>query len=122
MPHSPRTPGIPGLTARQDNALGYLQQVSAKHAIKTSMKKGDIRFLNNMGILHCRESFKDDSQNKRHLLRIWLHNPEHCWKLPRELRLPWARVFEDKERRENYAFSPVLDSKGIPLRKAGSCD
>lgn len=122
MPHSPRTPGIPGLTLRQANAIGYVQYVSGKHAIKTSMEKGDIRFVNNMGIMHCRESFKDSSENKRHLLRLWLHNPEYCWELPRDLRLPWARAFEDTERPVNIEFDPVLDAHGKLTNKAGSCD
>jgi len=121
-PKTPRTPGIPGLTLRQANAVGYVQHVSAKHSIKTSMKKGDIRFLNNMGILHCRESFKDDSQNRRHLMRLWLHNPEYCWERPTDLRLPWARAFNDQERPESCEFEPVIDANGTLTNKAGSCD
>jgi hypothetical protein len=121
-PHSPRTQGIPGLNVRQADALNKIHEIGVKHEIKTEMKKGDIRFLNNMGVLHRRESFEDDGKTERHLLRLWLNNPDHCWPLPKDLQAAWARVFDDPERGESYHYSPVKDDKGRILRVAGSCD
>jgi hypothetical protein len=120
-PSAPRTPDIPGLTLRQANALGYVQQVCNKHAIQTRMEKGDIRFLNNMGLLHCRESFRDSEETRRHLTRVWLHNPDKCWDKPDVLDVAWERAFNDKEREPSLEYAPVvLDGKLI--NKAGSCD
>lgn len=117
----PRTPGIPGLTLRQAEALDALHSVARSHEIRTVMKKGDIRFLNNMGVLHRRESFEDDGMIKRHLIRLWLHNEERCWKLPLPLRLAWARVFEDEERETHWTVNPV-GPDGRVLRQSSSCD
>lgn len=94
-PHEPRSSNIPGLTEVQAEALDALHFLAQKHQIRTSVEKGDMRFINNMGLLHCREAFEDGPVNKRHLMRIWLNNRDLCWKLPWSLRLAWARVFEE---------------------------
>lgn len=98
-----------------------MHAVARSHEIRTVVQKGDIRFLNNMGLVHRRESFEDDGASKRHLIRLWLHNREHCWKLPVPLRLAWARVFEDDEREMHWALNP-LGPDGKYLRQAASCD
>ncbi|SPN97377.1 related to TfdA family oxidoreductase [Cephalotrichum gorgonifer] len=120
-PKDPRTLNIPGLTARQAEALDAVHAIARSHEVRTVMQKGDIRILNNMGILHRRESFEDDETSKRHLIRLWAHNEEYCWKLPVPLRLAWARVFEDDERETHWALSPV-GLNGKILRQAVSCD
>ncbi len=120
-PRDPRSPGIPGLTERQAEALDAVHAISRAHEIRTVMMKGDIRFLNNMGIVHRRESFEDGEGSRRHLVRLWLNNEEHCWKLPAPLRLAWARVFEDEERETHWAFSP-FGKDGKYLRPTVSCD
>ena len=66
------------------------------------MEKGDLRFVNNMAILHRREAFALDPDAKRHLIRLWLNNDEMCWKLPRPMQLAWARVFDDDPERKNH--------------------
>lgn len=85
------------------------------------MHKGDMRFINNMGVLHRREAFEDDGEAKRHLIRIWLHNEKMHWSLPEDLRLAWARVFYDDERGSFWDIEPPRKN-GILLRTAGSCD
>lgn len=97
-PRSPRTKGIPGLSEAQAEALDALHFIAEKHEILPAMEKGDMRFFNNMGILHQREAFENDEACERHLIRIWLNNEAKCWKLPMPLNLAWARVFEDDER------------------------
>jgi hypothetical protein len=120
-PRDPRTKGIPGLTEAQAEALDALHFVAEKHEIRPTMEKGDMRLFNNMGILHRREAFKNDSESERHLIRLWLNNEEKCWKLPAPLRLAWARVFEDDERGAFWDIEPPRKN-GMVLRVAGSCD
>ncbi|KAK7211676.1 hypothetical protein V2G26_018854 [Clonostachys chloroleuca] len=120
-PNDPRTPGIPGLTEAQAEALDAIHAIAREHEIKTTMQQGDIRFLNNMALLHRRETFYDDDQSKRHLMRLWLHNPKQCWGLPRTLRIAWARIFEDMEREAHWDMSPVREGGRI-LRTGQSCD
>ncbi|KAL9096765.1 MAG: hypothetical protein Q9165_001253 [Trypethelium subeluteriae] len=118
-PHSPRTEGIPGLTEAQAEALDAVHFIAHRHQFKMAMEAGDLRFINNMAILHCREAFQDDDSSKRHLIRLWLNNEEMCWKLPPHLELAWARVFEDEERGRHWDVEPPL-TRG--RKRADSCD
>ena len=120
-PRVPRTEGIPGLNEAQAEALDALHFIAEKHEITPSMEKGDMRFFNNMGILHRREAFENDEMCERHLIRVWLHNEGRCWKLPASLKLAWARVFEDDDRECFWDIVPPRE-KGKLLRVAGSCD
>ncbi len=120
-PSSPRTPGIPGLTEAQAEALDAVHFVAKKHEIRTSMQKGDLRFLNNMAVLHRREAFMNDDNTYRHLIRLWLNNDMECWKLPAPLRVAWARVFEDNDRESYWDIEPPRKD-GVIMRVAGSCD
>jgi len=120
-PFEARTAGIPGLTEAQAEALDALHFVAKKHEIKPRMEKGDLRFINNMGILHRREAFENSAAAARHLVRVWLNNEMMCWKLPRDLRIAWARVFDDHEREEHWDIEPPRKDGKI-LRVAGTCD
>ncbi|KAF7193762.1 Taurine hydroxylase-like protein SAT17 [Pseudocercospora fuligena] len=121
-PREPRTPGIPGLTEIQAEALGALHFIAEKHAIRPTMEKGDMRFINNMAILHRREAFVNSADSERHLIRVWLNNPEKCWDLPDPLKLAWARVFDDDERDVNWDIRPLRNADGRVIRAGGSCD
>jgi hypothetical protein len=48
---------------------------------------GDIQLLNNFVTLHTRRAYEDwpEPERKRHLLRLWLHDPTSR-ALPREIR------------------------------------
>jgi hypothetical protein len=121
----PRTPGIPGLTEAQAEALDALHAVGRRHELKTSMETGDIRFVNNMGLMHRRDAYEDDDNDddessrttptgldqRRHLMRLWLHNPRECWTLPPSLRLAWERIYGDFERSERWDL-PAVDADG----------
>ncbi|KAI9696523.1 MAG: hypothetical protein M1820_008151 [Bogoriella megaspora] len=122
-PDSPRTEGIPGLTEAQAEALDAVHFIACKHQFKTKMEPGDIRFINNMAVLHCRENFKDDNASQRHLIRTWLNNENMCWKLPPPLELAWARVFDDEERGRRWDIDPPGKSSAV-LRdlSSDSCD
>ena len=127
-PYSTRSEGIPGLTEAQAEALDAVHFIAKKHEIRTSMQTGDLRFINNMAVLHRREAFENAPEEgiERHIVRIWLHNDEGlCWDLPEPLRLAWARVFEDVEsgeREEHWDLQPVRNMEGRILRVGGSCD
>jgi hypothetical protein len=71
--------GFP-LTAREQEAIDYLQVVAARPEIYLDMdfRPGDMQFLNNRVIFHARTDYRDnpDPQLKRHLLRLWLMMPD----------------------------------------------
>ncbi|KAK0732538.1 beta-lactamase/transpeptidase-like protein [Apiosordaria backusii] len=107
-----RTPGTPGLTEAQAEALDALHAIGLRHELKTSMQRGDIRFVNNMGLLHRRNAYEDRDTSdpnaatalapRRHLMRLWLHNPKACRALPPALRLAWGRIYYDSDRAERW--------------------
>lgn len=107
-PLHPRSKGIPSLTEAQAEALDAVHYAADAHQLKVTMEQGDIRFINNMGILHGREAFSDGGTDlsKRHLLRLWLHNKDKVWTLPPALEIAWARVFDDDERLTRWHIEP----------------
>ncbi|KAK0732899.1 hypothetical protein B0T26DRAFT_294 [Lasiosphaeria miniovina] len=125
-PFQPRSAGVPGLTEAQAEALDAVHFIARKHEIKPRMERGDIRFINNMALLHRREAFENHpGSSARHLVRIWLHNDEGaCWALPTPLRLAWARIFDDDEGRdEHWDVEPIRNpDNGRIMRVGGSCD
>lgn len=121
-PHELRTPGIPGLTEAQAEALDAVHFIARKHEIKPTLQKGDLRFINNMGILHRREAYSNSQSTRRHLVRIWLNNPLRCWQLPRDLQLAWARVFDKDDTKESHWDFQPIQKAGKIIRVAGSCD
>lgn len=72
-------PGAPPLTAKQVEALDYLDALAASPAFHFSMmfETGDIQFLNNHICVHARSAFEDypEIDRRRHLLRLWLSVP-----------------------------------------------
>ena len=71
-----RHPHAPRLTAEQRDAMELIETIANDPAFHLEMdfKAGDIQFLSNAKILHAREAYEDhaDSDNRRHLLRLWL--------------------------------------------------
>lgn len=100
---APRDPHIPPLTEAQAEALDAVHFVALKHSIALQLEKGDIQFINNMGLLHAREAF-DDEQNvaQRHMIRLWVRNEKLAWATPVSLRERWEAHYGDR-------FEPVWE-------------
>ncbi|RSL74380.1 hypothetical protein CEP53_000257 [Fusarium sp. AF-6] len=116
--NGPRTPGIPGLSEAQAEAIDALHAIGRRHELKQSMEKGDIRFVNNLAIMHRRDPYGDTTHDHRHLLRLWLHSDSQCWKLPLDLELAWERVFNDHERKEEWhlvQYSSTGEQHVVPV-------
>ena len=96
-----------GLTDIQCEALDFVQQVANRPELRLRMnfQEGDMQFINNHAVLHAREAFEDfeDSEMKRHLLRMWIAFPE-------ERRRALAPILA-----ERYAY---VERGGIPKRIA----
>ena len=60
------------------DALGFVDEIVAGPDTPLSMdlRKGDLQIINNFTILHSRSEYIDAPDRKRHLLRLWLNNPE----------------------------------------------
>lgn len=70
---------LPRLTPQQIEALDMFDDLANDPALRLDMelRRGDIQFVCNHGILHDRTAFEDwpEPERKRHLLRLWLCPP-----------------------------------------------
>jgi hypothetical protein len=71
-------PGVPKFTPVQKEAIEVYRQTVDELALDIDFKRGDIQFLNNFVMLHTRREYRDwpQPERKRHLLRLWLFDPE----------------------------------------------
>ena len=70
---------VPDMSARQREALDFLEQLANKPDIHVRIRQqpGDMLLLNNWVTLHRRSAFQDDPEEsrRRHILRVWLSVP-----------------------------------------------
>jgi hypothetical protein len=90
----------------QAEALDAVHFTAQSHQLVTTMERGDIRFINNLALLHGRESFENGPNQKRHLVRLWLRGEKEEWPLPAALKTPWAKVFDNPQRPEVWEIEP----------------
>ena len=71
-------PGVPKFTPAQKEAVEVYRQTVEECALDIDFRRGDIQFLNNFVMLHTRREYEDwpEEHRKRHLLRLWLYDPE----------------------------------------------
>lgn len=71
-----RIPGVPPLTAEQQEAIALYRSMVEECAVDIEFKAGDIQFLANQVTLHSRRAFEDwpEPHRRRHLLRLWLRD------------------------------------------------
>ena len=65
------------LTKDEVKTLDFFDELCNRPGVQVEMtfQHGDMQFVNNFVILHSRGEYRDDSQHKRHLVRLWLENP-----------------------------------------------
>jgi hypothetical protein len=82
-----KLPGVPPFTPAQKEAIALYRTTVEACAVDMDLAPGDIQFLNNFVTLHTRRAYEDwpEPERKRHLLRLWLHDPASR-PLPKELR------------------------------------
>jgi Taurine catabolism dioxygenase TauD, TfdA family len=71
-------PGVPPFTAAQKEAAELYRTTAEACAVEMDFRPGDIQFLNNFVTLHTRREYQDwpEPERKRHLLRLWLSDPD----------------------------------------------
>jgi Taurine catabolism dioxygenase TauD, TfdA family len=84
-------PGVPRITAAQNEALDLLAQVAEEVCLYSPFEPGDIQLLNNHVIFHGRTAYEDDSatHQERLLFRLWLSMP-NSRRLPRGFETLWG--------------------------------
>lgn len=85
---------VPALSPLQLNSLEILSALASKHQYCLDLKQGDMVFINNLSLLHARDSYVDPSDGPgRHFVRLWLRNSKLAWTIPQPMRVPWEAAF-----------------------------
>jgi hypothetical protein len=84
-----------------------LEKTAAANALTFEFKTGDIQFLNNLSVLHARESFVNSGLNgcRRHLLRLFLKNESLAWEVPEALSSMMTRLYDHDAATEDFPWS-----------------
>ncbi|KAI1385396.1 Clavaminate synthase-like protein [Hypoxylon trugodes] len=91
----PRSPNIPPITEAQAESLDTLHFLGERYSVNTYFEKGDIQYVNNLALFHARDGFTDAGDKRRHLLRLWLRDPENAWETPQPLKTRWVGLYDD---------------------------
>ncbi|KAF7528501.1 hypothetical protein PCG10_000345 [Penicillium crustosum] len=105
----PRSKDIPPITEAQAEALDALHFLAEEHSAALDFQKGDVQYVNNLSIFHARNGFRDEPGKERHLLRIWLRDPENAWETPQQLQERWDIVYKDVvEDQQVFPLEPTI--------------
>ncbi|KAL4803349.1 hypothetical protein BDV18DRAFT_162914 [Aspergillus unguis] len=89
----PRAATLPPITEAQAEVLDALHYLAEQSAVSLDFHKGDIQVVNNLSIFHARAGFVDEGEKTRHLVRLWLRDPELAWETPDGLKSRWEYVY-----------------------------
>lgn len=68
--------------------------------------------------MHAREGFGDAEGKRRHLVRMWLRDPERAWLVPEMCREQWEEAFtEVPEEKQVWPVSPIVEYGHITTQK-----
>ncbi|KAK0434047.1 uncharacterized protein EV420DRAFT_1282790 [Desarmillaria tabescens] len=102
---------IPPISEAQAEALDALHFAAEKHSLGLNFQKGDIQYINSLGLLHSRDAFRDDEEHTRHLIRLWLRNDELAWKTPGPLQHIWKRLYSVSPDDQRFPVEPEIRRK-----------
>lgn len=99
--------------------------MAEEHSAALDFQKGDVQYVNNLSIFHARNGFRDEpgkeyvlrlmssgpqaNSSRRHLLRLWLRDPEYAWETPEQLQPRWETVYKDvAEEEQVFPLEPII--------------
>ncbi|OJJ31390.1 hypothetical protein ASPWEDRAFT_187270 [Aspergillus wentii DTO 134E9] len=91
------------LNSAQAEALDALHFLAEKFHVSMQLQRGDMQFINNMSMIHARNSYQDDENHTRYLLRLWLRDPENAWTAPEPLQARKSRLYD-----EEFSYGPQV--------------
>ncbi|KAF9463721.1 hypothetical protein BDZ94DRAFT_1235994 [Collybia nuda] len=99
---------IPPITEAQAEALDTMHFLAEKYSLGLNFQKGDIQYINSMGLLHAREAFRDDEEHTRHLIRLWLRRDDLAWKTPGPLEHIWKKLYSISPEQQRFPLEPEI--------------
>ncbi|KAH7033703.1 uncharacterized protein B0I36DRAFT_373802 [Microdochium trichocladiopsis] len=107
----PRSSHLPPISEAQAEALDALHFLGERFS-------GDMQFVNNVAIFHARDGYTDSEETQRHLLRIWIRDPEYAWETPKPLASRWDRVYGGvTPELQTFPLQPHTRSESTPANK-----
>ncbi|KAJ5738630.1 hypothetical protein N7493_001785 [Penicillium malachiteum] len=102
------------LSIKQAEVLDMLHFLAERFHVAMPLRKGDMQFVNNLSMLHARKSYKDGPHQRRHLLRLWLHDPQNAWEIPDALRSKWDKLYAETASHgwQIFPLEPEMRSAG----------
>jgi hypothetical protein len=108
------------LSQLQHEALKELERIARKSELMLDLQPGDMVFVNNHALLHSRDHFRDQGPHSRHLVRMWLRDPDLAWQLPPVLARGNHRIYYENELRERWAVGVSASSSASSMAQ-GQC-
>jgi hypothetical protein len=107
-PRIQRDPSMPKVSDKQMYAMHVIQDLAKRFSAKLDRKQGDIQFINNLSIMHAREAYQgtNGKASTRHLLRMFLRDPENAWDKPARFRNNFDNPFASGRHQE----LPIIDN------------
>ncbi|KAF8968329.1 hypothetical protein BDZ97DRAFT_428646 [Flammula alnicola] len=112
-----RSPHIPPITEAQAEALDAVHFLAEKYSLGLNFQKGDIQYINSLGLLHARDAFKDSEKHTRHLIRLWLRNDQLAWNTPKLLQPIWRRLYSLNPEDQRFPLEPEIRRKASGMTK-----
>ncbi|KAJ3759723.1 hypothetical protein EV360DRAFT_41322 [Lentinula raphanica] len=103
-----RSSDVPPITEAQAEALDAVHFLAEKYSLGLNFQKGDIQYINSLGLLHARDAFRDDSEHVRHLIRLWLRNDKLAWPTPEPLQPIWKRLYSVGPEEQRFPLEPEI--------------
>ncbi|KAF1944184.1 Clavaminate synthase-like protein [Clathrospora elynae] len=99
---------MPVVTAKQMHALHAVEELAKRFCTKLDRQQGDMQFIHNLSIMHARGEYRGTGgkPSSRHLLRMFLRDPENAWEKP----VQWGANFEDPFTPGRPQNLPVIDN------------
>lgn len=105
-PRITRDSSMPILSKEQVHALHAVEEAAKMFSSQLDRQTGDIQFINNLSIMHARAAYgTDNKRSTRHLLRMFLRDPENAWEKP----AAFKNNFDDPFTPGRQQDLPVMD-------------
>ncbi|KAH6512419.1 hypothetical protein HBI07_253000, partial [Parastagonospora nodorum] len=103
-----RDPSMPTVSDKQMHAMHAVEELAKRFCTKLDRKQGDIQFINNLSVMHAREAYRgaQGKPSTRHLLRMFLRDPQNAWEKPARFR----NNFDDPFTPGRPQNLPVIDN------------
>jgi hypothetical protein len=98
---------MPKVSDKQMYAMHAIQDLATRFSAQLDREQGDIQFINNLSIMHAREAYQgtNGKASTRHLLRMFLRDPENAWEKPSRCRTNFDDPFTPGRHQE----LPIID-------------